>query len=246
VLLDAFALSLYKYKFDIYLFGSNLCQISDNPNIMKRIGLILGVMVLTTFPLFSQYVTIPDSAFLYALIGEGVDTDGDSLISINEAEAVNGLYISNAGIHDMTGIEEFVKLDTLICEINPIYSLDVSNCISLKYLDVSHVCGFSGCGKSILKTLDISNNPALEELYCSGNRLTSLDLSGCNSLKKVYCSENDLTRLDISKNTVLTILRCGSNQLTSLDVSTSSELTDIVCYDNLLASLDVSNCDKLT
>ena len=54
---------------------------------MKRIGLILIAVLLMAFPLFSQNVNIPDAAFLDALIEEGVDTNGDKLIDIEEAEA---------------------------------------------------------------------------------------------------------------------------------------------------------------
>jgi len=62
---------------------------------MKRIGLILMAILLVAFPTFSQTVSIPDTAFLYALIDEGVDTNEDSLISYEEAEA-----IVSFGVHD--------------------------------------------------------------------------------------------------------------------------------------------------
>ncbi|MGW8317526.1 MAG: hypothetical protein ACWGNV_18155, partial [Bacteroidales bacterium] len=41
----------------------------------------------------SPFVEIPDTAFLYALIDEGVDTDRDSLISYEEAETVISLNV---------------------------------------------------------------------------------------------------------------------------------------------------------
>jgi len=41
---------------------------------MKRIGLFLIAILSGALPLYSQFVTIPDAAFLYALIEEGVDT----------------------------------------------------------------------------------------------------------------------------------------------------------------------------
>ena len=53
---------------------------------MKRIGLIQVAILLMAFPLFSQTVSIPDTAFLYALIEEGVDTNGDGLVSYAESE----------------------------------------------------------------------------------------------------------------------------------------------------------------
>ena len=107
---------------------------------MKRIGLILIAIHLMAFPMFSQTVSIPDTAFLYALIDEGVDTNGDSLISYSEAEAITSLDLggghwSSRNISDMTGIEAFISLDTLICQNNKLTSLDVSNNTALTYLD---------------------------------------------------------------------------------------------------------------
>ncbi len=48
----------------------------------------------------NPFVTIPDTAFLYALIHEGVDTNGDSLISYAEAEAVTELNVSGVLYRD--------------------------------------------------------------------------------------------------------------------------------------------------
>lgn len=99
-------------------------------------------------------VDIPDRAFLYALIEEGVDTNGDSMISYFEAEAVTTLNVSSylldrdffSNILDMTGIEVFVNLDSLFCRGN------------------------------LLTNLDFSNNSALEFLNCRKNQLTRLDV----------------------------------------------------------------------
>jgi hypothetical protein len=122
--------------------------------------------------LFSaQNVEIPDTAFLYALIDEGVDTNGDSLISYAEAEVVTSIDIA-AGcdgpwncddrITSLVGIEAFVNLETLNCSGNELTSLDVSECTALAYLD------------------------------CSSNTLTSLDVSGCHALTYLDCSRNEL------------------------------------------------------
>ncbi len=47
-------------------------------------------------------VNIPDDAFLNALIEQGIDTNGDGFISINEAEAITILDVSYKDISDMT------------------------------------------------------------------------------------------------------------------------------------------------
>ena len=72
---------------------------------MKRTGLILIAIPLMVSTMHSQFVNIPDRAFLYALFEEGVDTNNVSLISYDEAEAINSLDFYYRIISDMTGIE---------------------------------------------------------------------------------------------------------------------------------------------
>ena len=158
---------------------------------MKRIGLILIAVLLLAFPLFSQNVSIPDTAFLYALIEEGVDTNGDGEISYSEAESVTHLDVSGEGITDLSGIEAFVNLGDLTCSNNQLTSLDVTGCASLTRLS---------CAGNQLSSLDVSNNTALEGLYCNENQLTTLDVSKNTELKTLACGKNKLSNLDISKN----------------------------------------------
>jgi len=173
------------------------CRYSQNTNEMKRIGLISILIGLGAICAVSQdsIVTIPDAAFLNALIDEGVDTDGDGLISYGEAETVMSLDVSkdlyNKGnISDMSGIEAFINLETLHCSLNEITSLDVSGCTGLWILS---------CGNNQLASLDFSNNTDLRVLDCSFNQLTSLNVSN-NQLVRLNCSGNLLTHLDLSNN----------------------------------------------
>ena len=86
-----------------------------------------------------ELVDISDDAFLNALIEEGVDTNGDGLISSEEAEAVISLYVGSAiyigdgyrwrdQITSLEGIEAFVNLDSLNCSQNLLTYLNVSDC----------------------------------------------------------------------------------------------------------------------
>jgi len=236
---------------------------------MKRIGLILIALLIMAFPLFSQYVSIPDSAFLYALIDEGVDTNEDNLISNSEAEAVHTLILVHNGISDMTGIEAFVNLDTMIirgCEFwwreygepcsnreeHHLSKLDLSNNTNLKYLECQEnqnliqlnvsncsVMEYLDCWGNSLTTLDLSNNNELKYLDCGGNYLSSLDISNTD-LETLRCSGNQLTDLDLSNNLNLESLNCSGNFLSSLDFSGNSVLRFLNCDDNPLSSLDIS------
>jgi dienelactone hydrolase len=90
-------------------------------------------------------VSIPDTVFLNALIELGIDKDGDSLISYAEAGKITFLDVRDPHwnpdikISDMTGIESFVNLDTLLCSDNKITELDLSNNTKLEYIKINHM-----------------------------------------------------------------------------------------------------------
>jgi len=151
--------------------------------------------------MFSQTVSIPDTAFLYALIDEGVDTNGDSLISYAEAEIKDSLNVRGLGITDMAGIEAFVNLEYLSCGYNEISVLDVSKNAALEYIN---------CNDNLIAGLDLSSNLALVELWCENNPITYLDISSCNAIETLDCSGTLLRNLDISNNQALTTLLIDS------------------------------------
>jgi hypothetical protein len=162
-----------------------------------------------------------ETSFMLALIQEGVDTNGDSQINPEEAEAVTWLDVAGYGITDMTGIENFFNLETLYCGDNQFASLDVSSNSALKYLDCS---GHLYITVTPLQSLNLSGCAALTHLDCSSSKLTSLDLSGCTSLTWLNCSYNPLTYLDLSANTRLETLNCSANQLHCLDLRNNTLL----------------------
>ncbi len=160
-----------------------------------------------------------ETSFLLALIQEGVDTNGDSQINPEEAEAVTYLNVAAYGITDMTGIDNFFNLDTLYCGENNFASLDVSSNRALKYLDCS---GHLFINLTPLQTLNLSACTELSYLNCSSSKLTSLDLSSCTALSYLDCSYNRLTYLDLSASTRLEYLNCAANQLSCLDISNNT------------------------
>ncbi|MFC2125407.1 hypothetical protein ACFLU5_11410 [Bacteroidota bacterium] len=178
------------------------------------------------------YFTITDRAFFDALIEEGVDTDGDGLISNSEAEAIDSLYVAGGysmsgtfriGIKDLTGIEAFINLESLKCYDNYLTSLDLSNCVKLRELR---------CYNNLLTSLDISGCNSLRIVDCEHQQILRLDVSDCVSLKDLACEGNHLTSLNISKNTVLEALDCGLNPISFLDIS-ENELLKVLRIDNM-------------
>lgn len=216
---------------------------------MKKICFLLipFVLILSTCekkdngPNPDDPVNIPDPSFLEALLAEGVDTNGDSIISYAEAEAVTELFLITdakglwCDIADMTGIEAFINLDSLsccgdypveldlskntklvylACHLNGIKELDLSKNTKLKYLDCSFWCNamLGACGgEGSLETINISNSILLEHLICGGQKLKSLDISNNTALIELSISGNLLTSLDISGNISLKTIDLWEN-----------------------------------
>jgi Leucine-rich repeat (LRR) protein len=99
-------------------------------------------------------VSIPDANFKAALVNDlSINTNGDNDIQVSEAEAyTGGLEINNLNISNLTGIEAFTNLPSLVCSYNQ------------------------------LTNLDVSANMALIELYCENNQLTSLNVQNGNNI----------------------------------------------------------------
>ncbi|MFC2152527.1 hypothetical protein ACFLSE_08370 [Bacteroidota bacterium] len=190
---------------------------------MKKISILLP-LILTLLLIAtgceeedSDPVNIPDTNFLAALIEKGVDTNGDGLISPDEAELITSLDVNGAAISDLTGIESFVSLKYLYCNGNQLSSLDVSNNTELQCLY---------CNNNQLTNLDVTSNINLTMLEGASGPGTSLTLPGLD------CSNNQLTSLDISNNTNLVSFSCSDNLLTNLDISNNTLITDINLSDN--------------
>lgn len=192
-------------------------------------------------------VDIPDNAFLNALVDVGVDLNGDGEISAYEAavrtslninpENLSGEYSDVGDIKDLTGIEDFIYLDSLNCSFHQITTLDISNNTLLIYLN---------CSVNQLDSLDVSSNAGLRDLSCSQNNLSSLDVSNNTLLQYLACPDNQITELDVSQNPALGSLMVGGNQMTSLDVSNNYSLVSLNCMNIVEGSgqystLDVSN-----
>lgn len=139
------------------------------------------------------------------------DTDNNNCLSDQEISSVTSIDLFKKEISDLTGIEHFSSLTSLLCSENS------------------------------LTELDVSKNTALEYLYCSSNKLTSLDVSNNTAIMYLECFKNDLSVLDVSNNTALKTLDCSYNKLTSLDVSKNTELTSLDCTENELSSIKFAN-----
>lgn len=206
---------------------------------------------------FGCTVTIPDANFKAYLVGNSaINTNLDTEIQCSEATSFNGtIDCFNLTIADLTGIEAFSSLTSLVCSDNQLTNLNVNSLPALSSLN---------CSNNQLTTLDLSSNVSLTSLNCQGNYLTSLNVSSNTNLTYLNCQFNEITSLNLSSNTVLatlncmfneltsltfansiTVFQCTNNQLTSLDLSGNTALTVLTCGDNQLTALNVKNGNNL-
>ena len=136
---------------------------------MRKVFLIFIMLPIITF---GQKTYVPDDAFEQALINLDLDDIFDDSVYTSAIDTVQILYLSNDGIADLTGIEDFTALTDLFCHDNQ------------------------------LTELDLSNNPNLFELNCRNNLLTRLDVRNGNNLGLWYFTANfnpDLYCIDVDE-----------------------------------------------
>ena len=124
----------------------------------------------------------------------------------------------------------------LSCYDNKLTSLDIRENPALNNLN---------CRGNKLTQLNVSKNTSLRELNCSGNRLTHLNAGRNSKLWNLDCSKNQLTTLYLGRNMHLWFVNCAQNQLTSLNVNGLSALSHLKCRENRLTVLDTYNNKKL-
>ena len=101
------------------------------------------------------------------------------------------------------------------------------------------------CRGNKLTNLNLTKNTSLLELNCSGNRLTHLNTGRNSKLWHLDCSKNHLTTLHLGRNMHLWFVNCSQNQLTSLNLNGLSALSHLYCSDNLLAILETYKNKRL-
>lgn len=175
------------------------------------------------------------------------------------------LYCSNNNLNNLD-VSNNSKLKSLDCSGNSLPTLDISTLTELTYLDCSGCFNTQSRSFFTNGTINLSNHPNLEYLYCDNNDLQTLDVSLTPKLKILSCSDNHLQKLDVSTNTGLYTLCCNINNLTELDLSQNknlkelianhnninkltlpfnSSLTGITIYNNQISDIDLSNCPLL-
>lgn len=89
------------------------------------------------------------------------------------------------------------------------------------------------------KTLRITTESPITELYCAGNELTSLNVKAAAGLQTLICHDNKLIMLDCSNNKKLVQLNCQRNEIASINVRECSSLRLLNCAQNPLKLINL-------
>lgn len=208
-----------------------------------KTSITLLLLVFNVSIAYNQDLTIPDTNFLNKLLQTSpdkiwaqdlnsryvaVDSNGDGIIQLKEAENISSLYLGWSNIKSLKGISYFKNLRELNCVNNELDSLDVSLLPELTWLVASN---------NKLSYVKLNDKHNLKYLYLKNNRFTKLDLSGQESLELFYCGSNQLTELNLKGCDKLVCLGCGGNRLKELDLTNKPQLQRFFAHQNQLARI---------
>ena len=123
-------------------------------------------------------------------------------------------------------------------------SLDCSGAPKLRDITVNN--NTASKYESILKSIDVTQNPELESLNLMAasaekcGQLTSLDLSKNPKLSKLYAQYNKISEIKLPANAAITFMNLQNNQIESIDLSGIASLKDTYLNNNKLKDVDLS------
>lgn len=183
--------------------------------------LLFLMATLICFTGLSQTTAVPDANFEAFLetngMGDGIPNN--QLVTTANISGVTSLSADGLGIIDLTGIEDFAALQTLLARNNG------------------------------MTTVAFSANQNITSIRLSNNNLTSVPgLELQTNAQTISLSNNPINSalLDLTQNVNLVFLAVDSCTLTSLDVTQNAALTDLTAINNSLTFLDLSNNPVLT
>jgi Leucine-rich repeat (LRR) protein len=204
------------------------------------------------------YIAIPDANFEQALIDLGIDSYHDNpatpspngFIDLMDPDGITYLNLYDENIGNLTGINNFLDLETLIVNDNNLTGLDVSALSHLETLNAKsnnldsyyiHLPNSSSLKKLYLDNNQeffggnnlndvIANQSLLEELTLALNNAQFLEITNFPNLTKLDCSRNpDIDELDFSNSpNIKTILAsdCSLGGTISLNILTALQEVD--------------------
>lgn len=159
---------------------------------------------------------------------------GDLIWHNNPFEEINLGDVASITFHNYAAIYDPTKTTDY-----PYLSYALNNSTKLK-ITSSRYSRLNVSGNQ-LESLDISQSPNIQKLYCNNNNLTTLDVTKHRQLVELNCETNHMTELNLETNSLLQYLKCNYNQLTALKTTNNPELRTLEIKSNQIDVLDLSN-----
>ena len=192
---------------------------------MKKLHLIIILLLNCFYSLFAQIV-ITDNQFADAIKKQCPACIDYKNQLLSPAIFLKKLDVRTSEIHNLSGLEGFINLDTFDCSFNPLRQLPDKLPMGLKMLT---------CTNDSLIQLPPILPPMLKILDCSFNNLTKLpDL--LVSLEKLKCMNNALEALPRQMPN-LTYLNCSNNKIKEIENNVSRNLDTLDCSNNVLKTI---------
>ena len=186
-------------------------------------------------------ITVYGNSDLWYLIAAGgaIPTSFD----FDKLKKVVQMRFSGASVDaiDLNGLEE---LEQFAFSQGSLGSLKCAGAPKLKDITVNN--NTASKYESVLQSIDVSQNPALESLNLmaasaeKSGLLTSLDLSKNPKLSKLYAQYNKISEIKLPAGAVITFMNLQNNQLESIDLSGIASLKDTYLNNNKLKTVDLS------
>ncbi len=189
-----------------------------------------------------------------------IDADSNGQIDASEAAVVVKLWIEDATVTSLGGIEGFANLGDLGVKQTGIASSTLPalpNLVNLTFLENASLTYLNVSGAPALVQLSASDNPQLAGLItlgCNGlgtvvaqhNALVTMDLSGFTNLQNVYLDYNALTSINVAGCTNLSGITASNNQLTMIVADGLANLVAMNLSDNPnLNIIHAAGCSSL-
>ncbi len=216
---------------------------------------LVFISIFNVITIFAQLTLIPDSNFEQELINLGYDDviSGD-VLTVN-IENVIELDLFNKNISDLTGLRDFVSLETLEVSSNPITTLDVSNNYNLQFLynmfnpdilninldNCTYLKEFLSVGSN-LNTINLDFNIRLEVLWLSDNNLTSINLNNNVELHELFLDfGNSISNININNLPLIEQLQISGNPISTLNTTNNPLLKILHVNTTNLSVLEIES-----
>lgn len=202
-------------------------EVSEQINIIQEPAFPANVLDAIEDDVFREY------------IAGNFDTNGDGILTKEEALAITKIELSSGGVKSLKGIEYLRNLEEMTFTNNSeIESIDLSNNNMIKHMTIY--------SNNALKDLNLNGCDKLESITASFCDIQAFDITSLTSLKELVLAYNkNLSGLDVSNNTELEILNLNGTSVKSVDISNNSKLKELSVGTSVLESIDLSTCPEL-